>query len=360
MSLPPPLPAPDAGPVTRSLRARDLALPVGLSLVVLVIVGVVTWDPGAYAAMAGVLRPGVLALALLGMAGHYVMGGFRLRTISHGRVPFGKGVRGQFAWDFMSCITPSAIGGAPLASFFVARDNRLPVGQATAIMLFSMLLDQVWFATTIPVILIATAFLNVFPPALGDVGAGTFTAYFMFILAWTAFFAYATVIRPELIERAATWLLRLRWLRRFEPRVREEMVRLKEQARVLRGESFGFYLKGYLWTAALWLSRYSIVLFIVWSVHPDLRVVEFVFRTAALWIAVLVMPTPGGSGGIEGLYLLFLAPLMPRAMVGPTLLTWRLLVYYLVLVAGPIVTTRALRPARTPRVATETIPLSPP
>jgi uncharacterized membrane protein YbhN (UPF0104 family) len=46
------------------------------------------------------------------------------------------------------------------------------------------------------------------------------------------------------------------------------------------------------------------------------------------------MPTPGGSGGIEGLYALFVGPLIPASLVAPTLLTWRLLGYYLFIAFG--------------------------
>jgi uncharacterized protein (TIRG00374 family) len=316
-----------------------------LSVVALGGILVLTYEPGAFRLLAGAFRPGLLALALGVLALQYAFGGLRLRYIAHGAVPFWRGVRAQVAWDFMSAVTPSAIGGAPLASYFVAKENGISVGRATAVMLFSMLLDQVWFALTIPAILVATIYIDGFPPALGEVGAGTFTAYFLGLLAFTGFFAYATVIRPEVLERAAAWLTRRRALRRFEGRVAEEMQRLTEQARVLRGQPLRFYLIGTLYASGVWLCRYLFLLFLAWSVTPGLAVTTFLFRTGALWLSALAVPTPGGSGGMEGLFLLFLAPLLPPGFDGPVLLAWRLLSYHLFIVLGLFVTTHTIHRA---------------
>jgi len=63
----------------------------------------------------------------------------------------------------------------------------------------------------------------------------------------------------------------------------------------------------------------------------------------AMLFCSVIMPTPGGSGGIEGLYVLFLGPLMPKAIVAPTLFTWRVLGYYLFVALGVFVTTHQVQ-----------------
>ena len=69
----------------------------------------------------------------------------------------------------------------------------------------------------------------------------------------------------------------------------------------------------------------------------------FVLRTAGMWLAGLAMPTPGGSGGIEALYMFYLAPLLPDGYGGPALLAWRALAYYGLLVVGSFVAGGAVR-----------------
>lgn len=327
----------------RRLSWRGLLGPVLLSLAALAVVLYVTWKPGTLEAMAATLRPGFLALALAALALQIAFGGLRLRYISNRAISLAGGLRGAIAWDFMSAITPSAFGGAPLAAYFVARDNRIPVGEATAIMLFSMLTDQLWFAVSIPLLLLATAFLDVFP--LGGLGTGVLTAFFLGLMAWAGLFAYALLVRPAVLEAIARWVVRLPLLRRFEARVEAELVSLRARAELLRGQPPKFFLVGCLYAAGLWLARYAVALFVVLSVHPALDALTFYVRTAALMLTSMAVPTPGGSGGIEGLYVLFLAPLMPEALVGPTLLTWRLLSYHVFLAAGLAVTAHAVNRA---------------
>lgn len=335
--------APATQPVERkSYSLKQLAIPVSLSVGVLGLVLWLTYEPGALRTMAAAFHPGYLLMAVAALGIQLLLGGLRMRHISHELVSIKNGMRAQLAWDFMSAITPSAIGGAPFASFFVAKDNDMPVGQATSVMLFSMLLDQLWFALTIPIILFATIQLDIFPPALGEIGAGSLTAYFLAMLAWVAFFAYATLIKPEIVEKIITWVTRFRLLHRFKHRVGEEMKRLKEQAEKLRGETPQFFLVGFFFSCGIWMCRYLVVLLIVLCVVPSLPAIDFLLRTGAMWITALIIPTPGGSGGIEGLYILFLAPLIPRVFVGPTLLTWRLLSYHLFIILGLFVTSETI------------------
>ena len=51
-------------------------------------------------------------------------------------------------------------------------------------------------------------------------------------------------------------------------------------------------------------------------------------------VSSFIIPTPGGAGGIEGLYVLFLGPMMPTALVAPTLFMWRFFGYYIFVAMG--------------------------
>ena len=279
-------------------------------------------------------RPGLLAVAVLALALQIGFASLRLRLISGRKLNLRQSLRGQITWDFLSAITPSALGGGPFAAYFISRDNNLPYGQVTAYMLFAMLMDQIWFAILIVSLFGLATVLPVFPTALGAASIGTVALYLVGLLAWTSFFAYATLVRPELIEWVAGKVVRIKFLRRFEDRVQDEARKLRRQASIPRSQPAGFYAKGFAMTALIWLSRYAIALYAAFAVASIARPVLFYLRTAALWLVGLVLPTPGGSGGMEGLYLLFLAPLLPEGAGGPALLGWRLVSYYAVLVIG--------------------------
>lgn len=339
----------------RRVRIRDLVIPVAISLGALAAILALTWEPGAFAAVADSFRPTTLLLAFGALALQLTAGGSRLAHVAKGVLSRKQGIRGQLTWDLMSAVTPSAMGGAPFAAYFIARENGLPYGEVTAVMLFTMLMDQIWFALLIVTMYVSAIWLPVFPTTLGAAGIGTIGAYLGGMLIYIGFFIYATLIRPEVIERAAAWVVRLKWLRRFQPTVRREARKLRLQAKVLRGQPARFYFIGAGYTLLYWVGRYGVVLLVALSFTRDFRPVLFVLRTAGLWLAGLAMPTPGGSGGIEALFLLYLAPLLPAGFGGPVLLAWRLLSYHFVLALGLFVAGGAVRAM----LQGETPPLAP-
>jgi glycosyltransferase 2 family protein len=340
--------APEIEPEGQTLSLRNLLIPIALSVAVLGVVFWATYDPDALAQMAR-LNVGLLALAFAMVGTRILLNGLRLTYISHGHLTTTAGIRGGLMWDFMSAVTPSAMGGAPLAAYYLARENRLPVGDATGIMLFSMLTDQVWFAVSIPLVLVAATFFDVIPPALGSVGAGTLVFFLAGLMLWAIFFAYATLIRPSILEAAATMVVRIKWLRRWKGRVRRELVSMRHRSKLIRRQPPSFYAVSFLFSVGIWMARYATLVFVVLSVYPAFEAVTGLLRVAAMMLTGLLVPTPGGSGGIEGLYVLFLGDMMPQGLVGPTLLTWRLLSFHLFLAAGFVVMIQFLQRVRSRR-----------
>lgn len=313
---------------------RSLAWSLGLSLAVLGGIGYYTFDLAAFRHMLGAFNPLLLGAALGTLVLRVFFGAWRLQYVSGGRLSLMHGLRGQLAWDFFSNITPSAVGGGPFATVYIARDRGIAVGEASAVMLFTMLLDQLWMALTVPLLLGAALWLDVFPASIGRIGTGAFVAYFVGLLAWVVGFGYLVLFRPDLIQRLVDGLFRLRPLRRFRGRVVRELQQLRLQAQLLRGQPLRFHLAGFALTMGTWLSRYLLVVFVVWGVYPELDKTLALLRGVALTLGSLLLPTPGGSGGLEGLYALFIGPLMPATLMAPTLFLWRFLGYYLFIALG--------------------------
>ncbi|PSQ83595.1 MAG: hypothetical protein BRD44_03920 [Bacteroidetes bacterium QS_7_67_15] len=247
--------------------------PLTLSLLALGAVAAFTFKPGAFWKVARTVNPWLLAGACAITALRVFVGGWRFRFISDGRLGLAEGVRGQLAWDFLSNFTPTAIGGGPIAIVYLARDQNIPVGEASAFMLFSMVLDQIWFALSIPLLLGASSFFNVFPDVAYGFGHWTFFAVFAGMLVWAILFSYAILFQPQLLRRLAGWVFSLRPLRRFRRRVVREATRFSERAHRMREQSVPFYLKSFLLTIGVWMGRYLLAVIVVWSVHPALDVV---------------------------------------------------------------------------------------
>ena len=327
-------PSEAAPPSAPTISTRNVLISLSLTTLVLVGIGYVTFDADVLRQMLRQVDGLILGGAVLVTLGRLGAGGWRLSFVSQGRLSLASGTRGQLAWDFFSSVTPSAIGGGPVTAFYIARDRGITIGEATAFMLFAMLLDQIWFLLAIPLLVVAALMLPVIPEAVGSIGLWSVLAYFGVLVVWASLFAYTMLVRPHLLERLADRCFGWRYLRRFRSRVLREMRAFARRAERLRAQPLSFYLKGVAITGLIWMGRYVLIYLIVRSVYAQADGVLMVLRTAAMTLLGLIMPTPGGSGGVEGLYALLIGPLMPSALVAPTLLTWRVLGYYLFIALG--------------------------
>ncbi len=329
--------SPDAAPEEATNRRPSLlnvALSVFLSLLVLGVIGYLTFDASAFWKMVGQVQPLILGAAVGVAFARIGLGGARLSYVSQGRLSLQGGTRGQLAWDFFSSVTPSVVGGGPIAAFYVARDQDITVGESAAFMFFCILLDQLWFVVAIPGLIGANFYVDLLPEAAGAVGLWSLMAYFVGLMVWAAVYAYATLFRPRLLLSIVHWCLQWPYLRKARSRVMKEMRSYVRRARTLGTQSASFYINGFLLTGVSWVARYALVVLIVQSVYLNVDALTLFLRSAAMMLVGLIMPTPGGSGGLEGLYALFVGPLIPPSLVAPTLLTWRLLGYYLFIAFG--------------------------
>jgi uncharacterized protein (TIRG00374 family) len=318
-----------------TFQLRHLAWSLLLSVGVLGVIGVLTFDLEAFGPFLRDLSPWLLGAALGTVVVRVGFGAWRLRHFSGGQIGWREGVRDQIVWDFFAYVTPSTVGGGPFLAVFLARDRQLPLGEATSVVLVAMLVDQVWFALTIPALLVCALWFDVFPQALGTGGASVLMLFFAGYLVWVALLAYGTLVRPQHLARLVGGLFGLRWLRRFRARAVGAMDDMVARSRVLRTQPAAFYAKGFALSVVPWISRYLLAVFVIWSVFPGLDRTLAFLRAAALKLGTLAVPTPGGAGGAEGLYVLFLGPpLVPEPLVAPTLLVWRVLSFYVFIAAG--------------------------
>ncbi|WP_022836286.1 lysylphosphatidylglycerol synthase transmembrane domain-containing protein [Salisaeta longa] len=327
-------------PASSPVSIRNVVGSALLSLLVLAGLAYYTFDLSAFQKIVSHVNAWWLVAGLGLVAVRAFLGGWRLKHVSQGRLSLGMATRAQIAWEFFSNVTPSAVGGGPLTMVFIARERRIPMGDSSAFMLFSMLLDQLWFAATVACLLASSFVIPLIPPSVGTIGQWAFGGYLLIVIAWASFFAYALIFRPSLLEWAADRLFRLPYLSRFRERVMREMKTFARRGRRLRSESAGFYVKGFLITAGMNLSRYALIVAVVWSVYPAAKGLLLMLRSATLSMGGLIMITPGGAGGLEGLYAVLIGPLMPATLMVPTLLTWRLLGFYLFIAVGAYIFTR--------------------
>jgi hypothetical protein len=244
----------------------------------------------------------------------------------------------QLSWDFTSAVTPSTIGGAPMATYAMTKEG-LSLGGSTAIMLYSVLLDQIWFAIAIPILLISGIYYEVIPPEAGFVGEASMFLLYIILLSYASLLAYGVLVNPAAIKKVIKTLFKLPILRRMQDKVNAEADNLEGYAHQLRKKPLSFLLKAFFFSTMSWLARIALPTIVILSLLPAQEVLS-VLRSLAMNLAFLVVPTPGGSGGVEGLFVLFQGPLITReSFIGLALFCWRIISYYITVAIGMAATT---------------------
>ena len=320
----------------------NLFIPILVSFAAFGIIGWLTYRPGVFSRMVELINVWLVLASVVVVTIRVTLGGLRLRYVSHQRLTLSEALRTQVIWDFYANVTPSVTGGAPFAALYMNKDAKVPIGEASSIMMFLMLLDQIWFALSIPVMLLASLFVEVIPSSVGTLGEGLITTYFVGIMIWVGIFAYATVINPNVLIWLMGKLFSLPFLKRYKSRIELEMDSLRQRAAVIRAQPPRFFIWGVFLTFLIWVCRYVLLYVVVISIQPNVPAVTVLFRAMAVLLSYIIMPTPGGAGGVEAAYAVFMTPLIGQDYVIPTLFLWRFIGFYIFIILGAFLTARSV------------------
>jgi uncharacterized protein (TIRG00374 family) len=280
----------------------------------------------------------------------------RLKILSDRNLSWIQTFRIIMLWEFTSAITPSAIGGTSVAIIFVNKE-KIKIGRASAIVMATSFLDELYFIIALPVILIFISGHRLFHIEGAD-GAGLAFAneFFLFAiigylikLLYTIALSYGLFINPRGLKWLLLWIFKLPVLRRWRREANEAGYDIVNSSYELRKKPFLFWLKAFGATVLSWTSRYWIInaLFLAFFVVPDHFLVFA--RQLVAWIMMLVSPTPGGSGFSEYVFiryfgeLLQVSPELKGSLAAVLALLWRLISYYPYLFIGSIMFPRWIR-----------------
>lgn len=296
-----------------------------------------TYTPGVLEHLKPKRLPGLILAVIVS----FLRLGFsaaKIRYLSEKALDWMASFRVMLSWDFTSSITPSVVGGAPMATYAMTKEG-FNFGQSTAIILYSLLLDQLWFAMAVPLLLVSGLFFEVVPDNTGMVGHASMALLYIGLLSYAGLMAYGVLKNPNAIKKVVNFVFRLPFLRRWKDKVREEVDNLVEYSHELRKKPKSFLFKAFFLSTMSWLCRVALPTIVVLSLLPA-DVILSVLRSLAMNLAFLIMPTPGGSGGVEGLFAIFQGPLIERkAFIGLAVFAWRIISYYISVGLGMMATT---------------------
>lgn len=288
-----------------------------------------------------------LLLAFLCMFGRDLGYVIRLMVLSDGQFTWRQALRVIMLWEFTSAITPSAVGGTSVAIIYVHKEG-IGVGRSSAMVMLTSFLDELYFIIMFPLVMAVVGFDNLF-----DISADsgllvkslmTFAVIgYTLKLAWVLILSYGFFINPRGLKWLLMKIFKLRPLRRWYRDMNIVGTDIINSSREIRRKKFMFWLKSGAATFLSWSSRYLVANALVMAFFAVSDHVLLFARQLVMWIMMLVMPTPGGSGFAELFFSSYCADLIdvPVGLQAgaATLIAflWRGVTYYPYLAIGAVV-----------------------
>lgn len=263
----------------------------------------------------------------------------RYRYLTEKQLSWKQCIKVTLLAEFGTAVTPSVVGGSSMAVLFLAKE-KIPVGRSTAMVFVTLLLDEMFFVVTFPILLIFIPFHALFADNTA-LGSGVLV---LFIVAYIIKMLLCTLLivglffRPQAIRWLIIKIFRLPFLRRWHKSAAKAGDDLIISSREIRGKTLSYWFPLIMATILSWSSRYLVVnaIFMAFfQVHDNLLIFA---RQFVMWVVMVVSPTPGGSGFTEFIFKQYLSEFIPLAGVVPVIiLLWRLLTYYNYLFVGAVI-----------------------
>ena len=275
---------------------------------------------------------------------------YRLRSLTDKELSWKQSFNVIAVWEFASSITPGVVGGAALAMFILNRE-KIALGKATAMVMITTMFDNLFFLLAIPIVYFLIGQSTFFPPIGGkeimgfEFGVeGLFWLAYGFVFFFFTFLFVGLLIKPSLVKGVLKSVFSLPFLRKWKEKALKTGDEIELASNTLKGKTFSYWYKPFLATAIAWTGRFMVINFIIQG-FVSLGLADhfkLYARELGMWILMLVSPTPGGSGGAEYTFTVFLGEFIPVGTAIVFAVLWRLVSYYPYLFMGAIVLPRWL------------------
>ena len=293
-----------------------------------------------------------ILVAFLFMVGRDLGYIIRIRILSDNQLSWLQAFRVIMLWEFTSAITPSAVGGTSFAIIYVHKEG-INVGKSSAIVLLTSFLDELYFIVMFPLLVWIVgheALFNIpeshqIAKSLIGIALTGYGLKFVYIL----FVSYGLFVNPKGLKWLLLKIFRLRFLRRWRESAAKAGDDIIVSSREIKRKPFVYWLKVIGSTFLSWSSRYLVVNAIILAFFAVSDHLLLFARQLVMWIMMLVMPTPGGSGFSEYLFREYLSefiPVDPAVQLGIAALLallWRFVTYYPYLFIGAVIFPRWIK-----------------
>ena len=269
----------------------------------------------------------------------------RLRLMSDKIFGWKKSIQLIFIWEFASAVSPTSVGGSGVALFLLAQE-KLSAGKTVSVVLYSMVLDTIFFVIGLPLMYIALGATIIRPEMTSITDLDGFGVIFLTMLGamslYGLVFFYGLFVNPKSIQKILLFLSRRKLLNRFKTSLVQTSDDVVATSRELAQKPMSYHIKAMIHTIGAWSTRFVAISCIIIALVPDtsLDVVNqftLLARGASMHVVTAFSPTPGGAGIAEIVFGGFYSDYISEGISSLAALIWRLITYYPYLIAGVII-----------------------
>lgn len=333
--------------VLRSIRTSRIILPIliGISVVVYLFLkeftleefNLIRWTSHAWF---------WIGISILLLIIRHISYATRLRILSEGEFTWRKCIELIFIWEFSSAVTPTSVGGSAVA-FFVLSQEKLSAAKTATIVLYTVVLDTIFFVGTLPVLLFFIGPKMIRPEltswATIDVWGYYFLLAYVLMATYGFVFFYGLFINPIQLKRFLVGVTMIKFMRKF----RNKAVALGNEMVIasfeMKRKKWTFHLGAFGATAGAWSCRFLLLSCLIIALGNGVSTDFFTQfslygRLQTMFIVIAFSPTPGGAGFVEGMFNPFVADFVKSATTATIIATiWRVMTYYSYLLIGVVI-----------------------
>lgn len=295
--------------VLNSIRMSRIVLPILLGIGV---VGYLFWkqyDPDEFAQIDWTMFTTFwVSISFLLLVFRHIAYAIRLRILSDGLFSWRKCIELIFIWEFSSAVSPTSVGGSAVA-LFVLSQEKLSTAKTATIVIYSAVLDTIFFVSTLPIMLMIFGSEMIRPKGIdGEIafdGWGyTFIGAYFFMGVYGFMFFYGLFINPTTIKKFLVGFTKLSFLRRYRHKAIELGNDIIIASKELQQKRWPFHIGAFLATATAWSCRFLLLncLIIALAPNPSMAFMDqfgLYARLETMFVIMAFSPTPGGAGFAE-------------------------------------------------------------
>lgn len=351
--------------VLKSIRMSRIILPVLIGIVAVFYMLWRRFDPEEFKQINWTAHTFIWIAVTVGLVViRHLAYAARLYILSQGEFNWRKCIELIFIWEFSSAVSPTSVGGSAVA-FFVLAQEKLSTAKTATIVLYTIVLDGLFFIGTLPLLfaIFGTSMIRPNVQRFSDLGAWGYYFLFAYLVmaTYSAIFYYGLFINPMQMKRVLVWFTHIRFLKRFRKNAVELGNDMVVASKELKRQNYRFHIGAFLSTGVAWSCRFlllsSLIIAFIRSIPLDFWTqFELFSRLETMFVIIAFSPTPGGAGFVEVLFGGFLRDYVNTPTHSTVISTiWRLVSYYSYLLAGAIVIPNWIRTILNERMRRRTV-----